>query len=32
MKKIIQWYQLLSDQNLLDISEEEQSEEKSPEE
>ena len=32
MKKIIQWYQLLSDQNLLDISEEEKSEEKSPEE
>lgn len=32
MKKIIQWYQLLSDQNLLENSEEEKSEEKSPEE
>ena len=32
MKKIFQWYQLLSDQNLLNDSEEEKSEETSPEE
>lgn len=32
MKKIIQWYQLLSDQNLLENSEDEKSEEKLPEE
>lgn len=32
MKKIMQWYQLLSDQNLLENSEEEKPEEKSPEE
>lgn len=32
MKKIMQWYLLLSDQNLLENSEEEKSEEKSPEE
>jgi hypothetical protein len=32
MKKILQWYQLLSDHNLLINSEEEKSEEKSPEE
>jgi hypothetical protein len=32
MKKIMQWYLLLNDQNLLENSEEEKSEEKSPEE
>ena len=32
MKKIIQWYQLLSDQNLITESEEENSEEVKPEE
>jgi hypothetical protein len=32
MKKIIQWYQLLSDQNLITESEEESSEEVKPEE
>lgn len=32
MKKILQWYQLLNDKNLLENSEEENTEEKSPEE